>query len=148
MDYIAESHLLKEFITVLEDSVSSSGDRPAAPSPFSCRPFRAVTAERDTVISRFQGEISIENLEEFKRALDELVTDRLHKFILDLSTVTLTPTAMGVLVNFAAGIYGRNKKLYIYNPSQQVRDSLGELHLARMFNVLETHEDILIAIFI
>lgn len=146
MQYIAESQLLKDFITLIEGT-SLSGEN-VSPPQFPCRPATALTAERDTVISRFTGEIGIDRLDEFKLALHDLVTDRLHKIILDLSSVSLSRTTLGVLLDFVASVYGRNKKLYLYNPSQQIRESLDELQLTPLLSVLETHEDILITIFI
>lgn len=147
MKKITSSHLLKDFISVVEGGIPPHGHEYVV-SPFACRPFKGTSAERDTVVSFFKGEIGIAELEEFKGALNELVTDRLHKLIIDLSHISLSRTALGALVNFAASIYGRNKKLYLYNPSPQLRTSLAELGLASLFNVLETEEDILIALFI
>lgn len=147
MKNVTASRLLKDFISVVEGGMSANGKDFVVPS-FACRPFTGITAERDTVVSSFKGEIGVEGLEDFKNALNDLVTDRLHKLIIDLRAISLSRTAVGTLVNFAASIYGRNKKLYLYSPSPQVRASLAELNLTTMFNVLETQEDILIAIFI
>lgn len=147
MKNITGSRLLKDFISVVEGGISANGKDFIAPS-FACRPFTGITAERDTVLSSFKGEIGVEGIDEFKNALNDLVTDRLHKLIIDLSAISLSRTALGTLVNFAASIYGRNKKLYLYAPSPQVRSSLAELELTSLFSVLETQEEILIAIFI
>lgn len=142
MDYISQSHMLKDFLVPLE--CGSIDQKPV----FACRPRTVSTTARDTVVSEFTGTIGIAQLDEFKQALDDLVTDRLHKLILDFSSVDLSRTAIGALTSFAASMYGRNKKLYIYQPSPQLRSTLRDLSLTPFFNVLETQEDILLTLFV
>jgi hypothetical protein len=48
-----------------------------------------------------------------------------------------------VLVGFAASMHGRNKGLYLYRPSPQIRASLLELELLPFFRILESGNDVL-----
>ncbi len=116
---------------------------PAWSPRFSCRPLSGRTADRDTAVGRFRGDIGLPNLAEFKEALDELVVDNLVKVILDFKDATLSRSAMGALVAFAATMHGRNKRLYLYRPSQQIRARLKELQLTSFFSYLETEDDII-----
>ena len=114
----------------------------AEAGPFPCRPLAAHTAERSTALGRFRGQIGLPNLKEFKAALGDLVLDNLSKLILDLAAVSLSKSAVGALVGFAAAMHGRNKRLYLYRPSHQVRAVLKELGLTAFFSYLETEDDI------
>ncbi len=114
-----------------------------AAAPFSCRPLHGRTAERDTALGRFRGEIGLPNLAEFKAALNDLVMNTVLKVILDFAEVSLSRSAVGALVGFAAAMHGRNKRLYLFRPSAQVRKTLKDLGLTGFFTVLETEDDIL-----
>ena len=110
---------------------------------FSCRPYAAYTSERNTSLGRFKGQIGLPNLKEFKTALDDLVSENLSKVILDLAAVSLSKSAVGALIGFAAAMHGRNKRLYLYRPSVQIRAVLKELGLTAFFSYLETEDDII-----
>ena len=118
-------------------------DADAGSDRFPCRPFAARTSEGGTSLGRFKGQIGLSALGEFKNALDDLVTANLSKIILDLAAVSLTKSAVGVLVAFAASIHGRNKRLYLYRPSPQVRAVFKELGLTRYFSYLDAEDDLI-----
>jgi len=142
MKQLASCLLLRDFIDVLSTDLASVGEGHI----FTCRPLKGATAEQDTVLGRFRGNITLSGTREFQLALDELVTDKLVKVILDFANVTLSRTAIGALVAFAGTIHGRNKRLYLYRVSDQIRTSLQDLHLTEFFTFLENEEDILAAL--
>ena len=110
---------------------------------FPCRPYAAYTSERNTSLGRFKGQVGLPNLKEFKASLDDLVSENLSKVILDLASITLSKSAVGVLVGFAAAMHGRNKRLYLYRPSAQIRAMLKELGISAFFSYLDTEDDII-----
>lgn len=138
MNEFADSSLLGSVAQILAVDI----DRAEA-GPFSCRPLAAHTAERSTALGRFRGQIGLPNMTEFKAALGDLVFDNLSKLILDLGAASLSKSAVGALIGFAAAMHGRNKRLYLYRPSSQVRAVLKELGLTAFFSYLETEDDIL-----
>jgi anti-anti-sigma regulatory factor len=110
---------------------------------FACRPLAARSAESHTAYGRFAGQISLSSMSDFSAAMNDLVTENLSKIILDFSDVTLTKSAVGALVGFAAAMHGRNKRLYLFKCPPQVRALLKELGLLPFFSFQETVEDIL-----
>ena len=137
MNEFADSSLFGSLAKILAADIDQ-----AEGGPFPCRPLAAHTAERSTALGRFRGQIGLPNLKEFKAALGDLVLDNLSKLILDLAAVSLSKSAVGALIGFAAAMHGRNKRLYLYRPSPQVRAVLKELGLSAFFSYLETEDDI------
>ena len=137
MNEFADSSLFGSLAKILAADIDQ-----AEAGPFPCRPLAAHTAERSTALGRFRGQIGLPNLKEFKAALDDLVLDNLSKLVLDLAAVSLSKSAVGALMGFAAAMHGRNKRLYLYRPSPQVRAVLKELGLTAFFSYLETEDDI------
>ena len=111
---------------------------------FPCCPVVAQTKEHSTVVGRFIGDIGLARAAEFKQALRALIIGDLHKIILDFQAVTLTRTAVGALVGFAASVQGHNRRLYLYRPSRQICDLLKELELLEFFSILESEDDVLV----
>lgn len=114
-----------------------------APAKYPCRPLAAETAGGRTVLGRFLGPIGLPVRQDFKNALDDLVTDSAQKVILDLAETSLSKSALGVLLSFTAQVVGRNSRLYLYRPSAQIRSALKELGLTAFFSYLETEEDLI-----
>ncbi|MDL2316597.1 STAS domain-containing protein [Desulfovibrio sp. OttesenSCG-928-A18] len=110
---------------------------------FACRPLAARSSERCTALGRFRGQIGLARTEEFKSALDDLVMENSSKIILDFAELGLTRSGVGVLVGFAASVQGRNKRLYIYRCSAQIREQLRELGLGGFFSFLESEDDVI-----
>ena len=110
---------------------------------FPCRPLVARSAERHTVFCIFSGQIGLSAVPEFTAAMHELYTEGLAEAILDFSRLSLTKSAVGALVAFAASMHGRNKRLYLYAVSPQIRGVLKELSLDPYFSFLETEDDII-----
>ncbi len=112
-------------------------------SRFNCRPIGIRTPERCTALGRFRGKIGLANRDEFRNSLEDLVIDNPKKIILDLSETTFSKGAVGILLHFAAASHGLNRRLYLYQPSAQLRALLKELKLASFFSYLNTEEDII-----
>jgi anti-anti-sigma regulatory factor len=113
---------------------------------FACRPLAAHSVERHTAYGVFSGQIGLSDMPDFSAAMHTLVTENLNKVILDFSGVTLTKSAVGSLVGFAAAMHGLNKRLYLFRCSPQVRAVLKELHLLPFFSFLESEDDIIAAL--
>ena len=110
---------------------------------FACRPLAARSAESHTAYGRFAGQISLSNTPDFSAAMHDLISENIDKIILDFSDVTLTKSAAGALICFAAAMHGRNKRLYLFKCQPQVLALLKELGLLPFFSFQETVEDIL-----
>jgi anti-anti-sigma regulatory factor len=113
---------------------------------FACCPVIARTRENSTVIGRFTGSIGLPQIGEFRDALFSLTAEGMERVILDFATVSLSRTAMGVLVAFTASVRGNDKRMYLYRASQEVRALLAELELTPFFYFLETEDDLLMAL--
>lgn len=144
MKKLADSLLLRDFIDILTADISKVGPDLV----FSCRPLKVFTAEQNLALGRFSGRVSLSGVTQFRDALDELVTDRIVKVILDFQRVVLSRSAIGELVAFAANMHGRNKRLYLYRTSDQIKESLKNLGLDSFFTFLESEEDIIVALVI
>ncbi|MDR2669196.1 MAG: STAS domain-containing protein [Desulfovibrio sp.] len=138
MDYFIDVNPLEGLAEVLTLNVAEY----KAGSRYTCRVFSAHGNERQTVFGCFQGRIALKDNQEFKAALYDLVSENTGKVILDFKDVFLSRSAVGVLVGFAASMHGRNKGLYLYRPSQQIRASLQELDLLPFFRILESENDV------
>lgn len=110
---------------------------------YPCRPLVAHSLERRTVFSSFIGEIGLADCKRFKAALQDLCTEQVSKIIVDFSGLSLTRSAAGDLVAFAAFTHGMSKRLYLYAISPQIRALLKKLGLTPFFNYLEKEEDII-----
>lgn len=117
---------------------------PGKPPPFACRPLSARSTERRSVIAFFQNGIGLQCIDEFKASLHDLLTRETAKIFLDFSAATLSRTALGTLMAFAAAVHGNNKGLYLYRPSAQVRSELKKVGLSDFFQIYD-HEDDIVA---
>ena len=113
---------------------------------FPCRPLVAHSAEKQTVYAIFSGQIGLSAVPEFAAAMHDLFTENLAEAILDFSQLSLTASATGALVSFGAAIHGRNKRLYLYRTSPQIRGMLKTLQLTSYFHFLETEDDVIATI--
>jgi len=110
---------------------------------FSCRPLVAHSAEKHTAFAMFSGQIGLSAVPEFTAAMHDLFTENLTEVVLDFSRLSLTNSAVGALMAFAAAMHGRNKLLYLYRTSAQIRGALKELYLTPYFRFLETEDDVI-----
>jgi anti-anti-sigma factor len=139
MDYFIDVNPLEGLTGVLTPNTAEN----MAGSRYACRVFSAYGNERQTAFSSFQGRIGLYSNREFRAALYDLAAENTSRVILDFKDVLLSRSAVGVLVGFAASMHGRNKGLYLYRPSPQIRASLRELGLLPFFRILETEEEVI-----
>lgn len=116
---------------------------PGRTLPYACRPLVARSAERKTIFAVFTGQLGLADVPAFKAALHDLTCDNPLKVIVDFSRISLTKSAVGALVSYAALMHGLNKRLYLFRASAQVRAVLKELQLTAFFSCLETEDDII-----
>jgi anti-anti-sigma regulatory factor len=139
MDYFIDVNPLEGLADILTLNIAEY----KAGSRYACRAFSAHGSERQTAFGCFQGRIALKDNQEFKAALYDLVSENTGKVILDFKDVYLSRSGIGVLVGFAASLHGRNKKLYLYRPSPQIRASLLEMELLPFFRTLESENDVI-----
>ena len=117
-----------------------------APRPEEAAPGRPLiyeTAGRKAVMGVFRGTISVANVDNFSPALQEMITGNVEQVILGLESVTkLSHTAVGILVDFAAGVLGRGKQLYLYRPPRHIEQRLEDLNVAGFFKILRSEDEL------
>ncbi|MDL2210205.1 STAS domain-containing protein [Desulfovibrio sp. OttesenSCG-928-O18] len=105
------------------------------------------TKRQEALISIFSGDFTVETLPEFAASLEGLLTTPVQLVVLDLSLVRVfSANAVGVLVNFLAGVEGRGKRLILYRPSEAVRETLASCDLTLLFEVQQTEDELLLAL--
>lgn len=122
--------------------------RPDTAAAYACRPVAARSAERHTVFGVFSGSIGLMAVPEFKAALYSLAENESVKVILDFQNVSLSRSAVAALVAFAASMHGRNKRLYLFRPSQTLRAELKKLDLRDFFTIHNEEEDIIASLIV
>lgn len=138
-DTCLNNELDEDLFSVLEVEEAGTDETPR----FACRPMRANSMERNTVYGRFTGQIGLSRTTEFLEAMYDLSTGQTMRVVLDLSDIQLSKSAVGALISFAANMYGRNKRLYLYKISPQLNKFLKDLNLHGFFTYLENEEDII-----
>ncbi len=140
MKPFAHKNFLNDFFEVLR-----SPAHPEDPPKMTAR--SGGTARQDAVISILSGELTLESMPEFASSLRELLTGTVRLIVLDLSEITVfSPNAASVLVNFVSFVEGGGKRLILFRPSQAVRGALASLHLAHLFEIQFTEEELLLAL--
>ncbi|MDR3074403.1 MAG: STAS domain-containing protein [Deltaproteobacteria bacterium] len=130
--------LIGNFFDVPRAGVSSAGSASAPPPT-------GETRQHDAVIAVFSGDFSLTTLPGFASSLENLLTGLRRVIVLDLSGVRrFSANAAGVLVNFLAGVEGRNKRLILYRPSPTVSDMLASLNLTHLFETQQTEDELLL----
>ena len=95
------------------------------------------------LVAFFRGTISVSSANCFSPALKEMLTGEAEQVILSFKNVTkLSRTAVGLLVDFAAGVLGRKRELYLYEPSPLILQRLEKLNVDSFFRVLHSEDDL------
>lgn len=115
-------------------------------------PFAEFGSCLPTVFSAFNGKvvfacysqyIGLPCIDRFSHSLEKLLTKEVEIIILSLKDVKkLSRTAVGCLVDFAAGVLGRGKKLYLYKPSPVLEERFRALQLMTFFKTLHSDDAI------
>ena len=95
------------------------------------------------VMAIFRGAISLSTDTRFLQTLEKLLTGDVTQVILSMNNVTkLSRTAVGLLVDFAAGVLGRGKELYLYKPAPVIDQRLADMNVAIFFKILREEDEL------
>ena len=85
------------------------------------------------------GELTLETIPEVKNQTEPYMdNDEIQMLVIDLSKTTfLDSSGIGLLVHVNNRMRSRDKKLYLFNLSPQVKKSLSLVRLLDFFNILE-----------
>ena len=105
------------------------------------------TGRQDMTVSVLAGKLSLEQIPEFATSLRQLLTGTVQVIVLDASRVSeFSPNAASVLINFVSFVEGGGKRLILFRPSQCVQAVLNALHLAHLFTIQLTEDELLLEI--
>lgn len=96
----------------------------------------------EVCILSFSGELTLECIQDAKDETEAYLSkDTVQALVIDLSrTVFLDSSGIGFLVHIHNRLRSRNKALYLYNLSPQVRKSLDLVKLLDFFRILDSEE--------
>ncbi|MCL1890044.1 MAG: STAS domain-containing protein [Desulfovibrionaceae bacterium] len=108
-------------------------------------PMTVQNAFRGKVVAvHYAGVLSQTAMSHFKPMLFEIVTGKAQQIIIDMEDVHgVSQSTLGVLVDFAAGVLGRGKKIYLYTPPADLLKIMDAMELREFFDILHTEEDII-----
>ena len=119
-------------------SETSSAECGGAGSPTTYQAFGG-----KVVFAVFNGVISVANADNLSPSLHAILNKDVEQVILSLKNVTkLSHTAVGILVDFASGVIGRGKSLYLYEPAPYIEQRLVNLNVARFFRILRDENEL------
>lgn len=111
-----------------------------------CVALFGATSRQEAVLSRYFGDLTLPHAADFKSSLASLISTPVRLVVLDLSAIkTFCANAAGHLVNFAANTQGRIH-LVLFRPSPPVSSLLAQLHLDHIFTIIETEEELVLAL--
>lgn len=134
---MAPAIALNELLTLkTPPTLTSDGSTYATPAVYTAFGGRVLVAF-------FRGTISVANADCFSPALKQMLTGEARQVVLSFKEVTkLSRTAVGLLVDFAAGVLGRGLDLYLYEPSPVIMQRLGKLNVDNFFLVLGSEDEL------
>lgn len=134
---ITSSITVDELLTLkTPPTLASDGSTYATPAVYTAFGGRVLMAF-------FRGTISVANADRFSPALKQMLTGEARQVVLSLKEVTkLSHTAVGLLVDFAAGVLGRGRELYLYEPSPVIMQRLSKLNVDSFFRVLGSEDEL------
>jgi len=108
-------------------------------------PMTVQSAFRGKVVAvHYTGVLSQTAISYFKPTLFEIVTGKAQQIIIDMEDVRgVSQSTLGVLVDFAASVLGRSKKIYLYAPPADLLKIMDAMELREFFDILRTEEDII-----
>ena len=92
----------------------------------------------------FQGELTLEIVEELKSRIEELFLDDWDILVIDLKNIDfLDSSGIGFLVATNNRVKQSNKKFYLLAPSQQVVKTLKLVNLLHFFDILDSKDELI-----
>jgi anti-anti-sigma regulatory factor len=96
------------------------------------------------ISAHYSGLLSQARLDHFKPLLFGILTGNVQQIIIDLEeTRGVSQSTLGVLVDFAAAVLGRGKKMYLFSPPADLSGILDGRGLGIFFEILHTEEDVI-----
>ncbi len=112
-----------------------------------CVAHFGATVNQEAVLSRYFGDLTLDQTPDFVFSLNSLLSESIRLVVLDFSSLRIIcPNAVAALVNFAAEVQGRGKRLILYRPGTALDHELETLGLAYLFSALHTEEELLLAL--
>ena len=136
MRYSFTSKILTELFkpVTMETPEGSVEDPPLVESAFSGR----------VIAVHYSGLLSQARLNYFKPSLFGILTGNTQQIVIDLEEVHgVSQSTLGVLVDFAAAVLGRGKKMYLFSPPTDLLNILDNLQLGCFFEILPAEEDVI-----
>ncbi len=142
MEPFVHTSFIGDFVDVLNMKTPLRSDVANA-----CVAQFGATARQEAVLSRYFGDLGLDHVAEFAASLDSLLTGSVQLVVLDFSSLnSFCRNAVAALVNFAASVHGRDKRLVLFRPGPELRRALDALALSHMFTVLDNEEELLLAL--
>ena len=142
MEPFTHSSFIGDFLDVLSMNSPLTPDNDDV-----CVSHFGATTNQEAVLSRYFGDLTLNQTPDFAASLDSLLSAAVRLVVLDFSTISsICPNAVAALVNFTAGVQGRGKKLILFRPGPALRQALDSLGLMYLFSVLDSEEELLIAL--
>lgn len=131
--------LLKEIFTRVPDESEGDPERRETCLPNIYKAFNG-----KVIILEYFGSIGLPCIDRFYKSLHSALTGESEQVVLSMSNVVkLSRSAIGVVVDFAAGVLGRGKELYIFQPHPEVRQKMDGMLLNGFFKTLHTEEELI-----
>ncbi len=102
------------------------------------------TVKEKVFLVKYEGELTLEVIEEIKKELDGLLQEHQEKiWVFDLSKVTfMDSSGIGFLVHTNNKKKMLNGKFYLLSPSDAVIKTLSLVNLLNFFEIVEGEEDL------
>lgn len=96
------------------------------------------------LIVRYSGAIGLSCMDTFKPSLFATLTGDAKQIVVGLGRVSeISRSTLGALIDFAATVLGRGKKMYLLSPPESLEKTLKELQLTIFFEILHGEEDLI-----
>ena len=88
------------------------------------------------------GELSLEDADELKRALYELVSETSNKIVIDFhQCVFMSSVALGTLVCLTARVHSYDGRIVLCSPTREVAAVLAVTKLGNIYDIYQTQDE-------
>jgi anti-sigma B factor antagonist len=93
---------------------------------------------------KYSGELTLDVVEELKKEIIDFLDEQKDNIVIfDLSEISfMDSSGIGFLVHLNNQNRSKNRKLYLYKPSDAVKKTLSLVNLINFFEIIENEEDI------